>query len=145
MNVNQKNQCDSCAFKMTEDQSTLASERYVDEKYKVLRNLIGAPKKPRKIFVGGHDNRTETCFINSPNWPMNKGTQTQCDDFEGNNVSLLAALYSREMKFPTKPLHEAKSKKNNARNSTKKWYEKPTGIIGIGLFVVFFLSWLFIL
>ena len=135
MNTNQKSQCDYCAFKRTEDQSTLGAERRIEEKYKVLRSLINAPKKPRKMFIGGYDDMTETCFINSPNWPRKKSSQTHCNDFIENNLSLPDALKSRETKMLTEALHDAKNIKSNASNSTKKWYEKPIGIIGIGMFI----------
>jgi hypothetical protein len=94
MNTNQKTQCDSCAFKRTEDQTTLDAERRIEEKYKVLRNLNDAPKKPRIISVGGDDDKTETCFINSPLWPT-KAKEIYCPDRIDDCLSLETALNIR--------------------------------------------------
>jgi len=94
MNANQKSQCDSCAFKLTEDQSTLEADRRIEEKYKIFRNLNGAPKKPRIISVGGDDDKTETCFINSPLWPT-KANNIYCPDRIDDCLSLETALNIR--------------------------------------------------
>lgn len=133
MITNIKSQCDYCAFKHTEKQSTLDAEHEVEEKYSILRNLIGTPNKNRKISVGGDDDRTETCIINSPNWLMNKTTQTYCDDFIDNSISRSDALKSRDTILLSKVLHDATHVENDKHNSVKNWYEKPIGIIGITL------------
>jgi hypothetical protein len=100
MNTNDKSQCDYCAFLHLEDQSNILSERAVEEKHSVLRNLIGGPKKTRKISVGGDNAKTETCFINSPNWTPSKNNQTHCDDFRDNKkFSFSDAMRDRDAKI----------------------------------------------
>jgi hypothetical protein len=99
MNVNQKTQCDYCVFKVIDDQSTLDSERYVEEKYSVLRSLIGAPKKTRNIHVGGEDDKTETCFIDAPAWE-NRQENTYCPDkVDKDFMSFEEALGLRQSKL----------------------------------------------
>ena len=90
-------QCDSCAFKITEDQSTLESAVAIDKKYQVLHGLSDAPKKLRIIsasFGVPGDDKTETCFINSPLWPT-KAKETHCPDRVDDCLSLEIALSLR--------------------------------------------------
>jgi len=92
-----KTQCDSCAFRVVEDQSTLESDIAIENKYKVLRGLPNAPKKLRAITMGvGVEgvNKTETCFINSPLWPS-KVKDTYCPDRVDNCLSIESALSLR--------------------------------------------------
>lgn len=92
-----KTQCDSCAFHVVEDQSTLESDTAIDNKYKVLRGLPNAPKKLRSVTMGfGVEgvNKTETCFISSPLWPSKVGG-TCCPDRVDNFLSLESALSLR--------------------------------------------------
>lgn len=92
-----ESQCDSCAFRRVEDQSTLESDAAIENKYKVLRSLSGAPKKPRSVtwYVGVvGENKTETCFINSPLWPT-KVKDTHCPDRLDDCLSLETALSIR--------------------------------------------------
>lgn len=89
-----QSQCDSCAFKIAEDQSTIASDIAIENKYKVIRGLCGSPKKNRKVFIGGGDDKTETCFINSPLWPSKAGS-VHCPDRVDNCLSLESALSMR--------------------------------------------------
>lgn len=91
-----KTQCDYCVFKYTEDQSSIEKDHDVEGKHAILRSLPGAPKRPRKTFVGGDDDKTETCFINSPNWPLVQKSQIYCCDFVDEVLSLETALDLRE-------------------------------------------------
>jgi hypothetical protein len=90
-------QCDSCAFKVVEHQTTPESDIAVENKYKALRALSGAPKKMRivsiSIGVSGNE-KTETCFINSPLWPT-KVKETYCPDRIEDCLSLEIALSLR--------------------------------------------------
>ncbi len=89
-----KSQCDSCVFRVVEDQATLESAVTVDSKYEALRKLNGAPKKLRIMSVGGDDDKTETCHINSPLWPT-KAKDTYCPDRLDDCMSLETALSIR--------------------------------------------------
>lgn len=109
-------QCNYCAFNLTEDQSTIATERHIEEKYKTLRNLIDAPKKPRKIFVGGDDDKTETCFINSPNWVRRK-ENIHCPDRIDNSLSLQTALDLREARLANKLAEKANKRAEDANRT----------------------------
>jgi hypothetical protein len=90
-----KAQCDFCAFCVVEDQSTPESDIAIENKYKVLRGLSGAPKKPRVIDMalglGSETNKTQTCFINAPLWPTLAKT-THCPDRLDASLSLAEAL-----------------------------------------------------
>ena len=116
MSENQKTQCDYCAFNYTEDQSTLDSERDVENKYKVLRKLTGAPKKPRKISIGGCDDKTESCFVSSPYW-VRKKENIHCPDRIDNSLSLETALDLREARKANEHAREA----NRTALSAKTW------------------------
>jgi hypothetical protein len=90
-------QCDSCAFKIIEHQTTPESEIAVENKYKALRALNGAPKKPRIVSMSlgiAGDDKTETCFINSPLWPT-RVKNTYCPDRVEDCLSLENALSLR--------------------------------------------------
>lgn len=95
-------QCDSCAFKVTESQVELEDDVAVEDKYKVLRSLINAPKKPRVIdaSIGGEKteetDKTETCFINSPLWPIKAETDHCPDRVNSAFFSLETALSLRQ-------------------------------------------------
>jgi len=117
MNQNKKSQCDYCAFLYLEDQSNIRSERDVEEKYSVLRSLTDAPKKTRKISIGGDDAKTETCFINSPNWTPSKNNQTHCDDFIDNNIPRPDALKSRENEIAIRSL----ARGQDSSKQCKQW------------------------
>lgn len=106
----QKSQCDYCAFKTTEDQSSLMVAVNVEDKYKTLRGAKGAPKKPRIAHASntGEGDKTETCAANSSNWPQQPKKDTYCTDFIENNISLEAALSLREARMA-----HGTSKKNN--------------------------------
>lgn len=117
MNANQKSQCDYCAFKITEDQSILDANRNVEEKYSVLRSLSGAPKKPRIIHIGGDDDKTETCFINSPYWVRQK-ENIHCPDRIDNSLSLETALGFRLTELANKRAEEANSLARDANSIT---------------------------
>ena len=90
------NQCDHCVFKSVEDQSTPNAAKAVEDKYQAIRAATGAPEKPRYIFVGGDDDRTETCHIDSPSWKGRKET-IYCSDRvdSASGLSLEAALTLR--------------------------------------------------
>jgi len=119
MNANQKTQCDFCAFKITEDQSSLDSEHRIEEKYKVLRSLIDAPKKPRKMFIGGVDDKTETCFINSPNW-VRKKENVHCPDRKDDTLSLESALSFRLTELANKRASEANDLAREANSHARR-------------------------
>ncbi len=87
----QTSQCDSCAFKLIEDQSTEFAANFVEEKYRSIRGAKGAPKKSRNIFVGGDGEKTETCFIDSPEWER-RSENVHCPDRIDNTISLEMAL-----------------------------------------------------
>jgi hypothetical protein len=84
-------QCDSCAFLLREDQSTIEAAERVEAKYRAIREAEGAPRKPRRIHVGGDDDKTETCFIDSPTWPR-RNEDIYCPDRIDSTLSLEIAL-----------------------------------------------------
>ena len=95
-----KSQCDSCAFKISESQASLADNLAIDKKYEILRNLKKSPKKLRAVSVSigtiktDETDKTETCFINSPLWPS-RAKKIYCPDRLDNCLSLEAALSLR--------------------------------------------------
>ncbi len=91
-------QCDSCAFKFIEDQSSKSTARHIENKYQSLRNTKGAPKKTRNIHIGGNDDKTETCFIDSPIW-LKRNENIYCSDRLDNALSLETALDLREARL----------------------------------------------
>ena len=88
-------QCQYCAFLLTEDQNTEEKARFVEDKYRAIRSVKDAPPKTRHIFEGGPDDRTETCFINSPTWEQRKD-DIHCPDRIDNSLSMEVALALRE-------------------------------------------------
>lgn len=92
-------QCDSCAFRIIEDQSTPESCAEVDRKYQVLHAVGGHPKKLRNLtadMVYGND-KTETCYVDSPLWPS-KTRESRCPDRIEDCLSLETALGIRMTK-----------------------------------------------
>lgn len=95
-----KNQCDSCAFKISESQASPNDDTAVENKYKTLRNLKNSPKKDRAIYVSigiektEETDKTETCFINSPLWPEDAKT-IYCPDRVEDCLSIETALSLR--------------------------------------------------
>ena len=102
------NQCQYCAFKLSEDQSTEAKARFVEDKYSAIRGTKDAPPKPRVIHIGGNDARTETCFIDSPIW-IKREDDIHCPDRLDNSLSLEAALALRESRLSNDIARAAKS------------------------------------
>lgn len=100
-------QCRYCAFKLTEDQSTEAALKFVEEKYQAIRGIGGAPKKSRAIFVGGADERTETCFINSKTWKT-RNKEAHCRDRIDSALSLESAVALREVRASNQIAFDAK-------------------------------------
>jgi hypothetical protein len=91
-----KTVCDFCAFMLTEDQSTEATAaRLIESKYRTIREVQNAPKKARHLSVGGLDDRTETCFIDSPMWAK-RAENIHCPDRIDKVLSLETALDLRE-------------------------------------------------
>lgn len=111
----EQTQCDSCAFKLTEDQSTRVKDELIESKYQAIRGTKNAPKKSRNIFVGGDDNKTETCFIDSPTWD-NRKENIHCPDRIDNALSLETALDLREARKANCTAINALSIALNARN-----------------------------
>ncbi len=95
----QTTQCDHCAFKITEDQSTYYKDRFVAAKYDAIRATKNAPEVRRKLHLGlgdtDNNNKTETCFLNSSLFTLNKDN-IYCPDRVDNVVSLETALDLRE-------------------------------------------------
>ena len=104
--TNNQLQCDFCAFKLTEDQSTAANDRLIETKYRTLRGIKKGPKKTRIIHVGGNDDRTETCFIDSPMWDK-RNENIHCPDRLDNSLSLETALDLREARVANRTAREA--------------------------------------
>jgi hypothetical protein len=109
-------QCDICAFMLTEDQSTIAKTRLIESKYRTIREAINAPKKTRHLSVGGLDDRTETCVINSPMW-LKRKENVHCSDRVDSGSSLETALDLREASEANKLAREA----NVTALSAKIW------------------------
>jgi hypothetical protein len=105
--TNNFTQCDFCAFKLTEDQSKAAYTRLIENKYRTLREAKKAPKKTRNIFVGSSDDKTETCFIDSPMWEKRKDN-IHCPDRLDNSLSLETALDLREARMANRTALNAK-------------------------------------
>jgi hypothetical protein len=99
-------QCQYCAFKLSEDQTTEAKARFIEDKYSAIRGIKNAPQKPRHIFLGGNDSRTETCFIDSPTW-IKREEDIHCPDRLDNSLSLEAALALREARISNKFARDA--------------------------------------
>jgi len=116
MNTNQKSQCDYCAFKLTEDQLSPTTAKAIEEKYNIIRNAKGAPKKSRNIHVGGDDDKTETCFIDSPLWAKRK-QGVHCPDRIDNALSLETALDLREARLANEMARHA----NKIARDAKIW------------------------
>jgi hypothetical protein len=91
-------QCNYCAFRLTEDQSTEAKARFVETKYATLRGAVNAPRKSRVITVGiggPRVDKTETCFIDSSTW-VKREENIHCPDRIDHTLSLETALDLRE-------------------------------------------------
>jgi hypothetical protein len=102
-------QCDSCAFLITEDQSTIELERSIDKKHLMIHSLKGAPKNLRKLTVGfgvTGINKTETCFIRSPLFPS-KVNKIYCPDRVDSCLSLETALELRDARDARKIAFDA--------------------------------------
>lgn len=113
------NQCRYCAFKLSEDQSTDAKARFVEDKYSTIRGAKDAPQKPRTAFVGGNDDRTETCFIDSPIW-IKREDDVHCPDRIDNSLSLETALDLRESRLANKLAEEAITRADSANSLAKE-------------------------
>jgi len=113
MTINQT-QCDSCAFKLTEDQSTKVKAELIESKYQAIRGAKNAPVKSRNIFVGGDDDKTETCFIDSLIWAKRK-ENIYCPDRVDNALSLETALDLREARNANSIATNALSIARNAK------------------------------
>ena len=100
-------QCLYCAFKLTEDQSTVARALLVEDKYRAIRGVKGSPLKRRTISVGGSDDKTETCFIDSPVWEK-KNEDIYCPDRLDNSLPLESALALRESRISNRFARDAK-------------------------------------
>jgi|GEM_PF-5321468 len=131
------NQCQYCAFRLSEDQTTEAKARFVEDKYRAIRGAKDAPKKPRDIFIGGDDDRTETCFIDSPAWTKRKD-DIHCPDRIDDSLSLESALALREARLSNILARAA----NNIALDAKIWAIIAAIIATIAIIIPILLQWL---
>lgn len=115
---------------LTEDQSTKANERLIESKYRTIREVKNAPKKTRHLSVGGFDDRTETCFIDSPIW-VKRTDNIHCPDRIDKTLSLETALDLREAR-------EA----NTIARCAKNWAIFAAIIAIIAIIIPIVLPWL---
>ncbi|MHB1085080.1 MAG: hypothetical protein ACYCZA_09610 [Thiobacillus sp.] len=101
-------QCKYCAFKLSEDQSTKAKAIFVEDKYRALHDIKNAPVKSRTVTVGDGNDRTETCFIDSPTWSKRKD-DIYCKDKLDHSISLESALALREARISNRTALDAKT------------------------------------
>lgn len=113
-----KTQCDFCIFKHSEDQATGVNTYFIEEKYRILRSLNNSPKHPRLVSVGGANDRTETCLINSPFWENRK--ESYCTDRMDNTLSLETALDLREARKANREAEEANQLARDANSVARK-------------------------
>jgi hypothetical protein len=111
---------------LVEDQSTVATAERVEAKYRAIREAKGAPRKPRKMYAGGDDDRTETCFINSPTW-LRRNEEVYCPDWADSSLALETALDLRNAR-------SAISKANRANRLA--WFANILAIIAIIIAVI---------
>ena len=135
--ITKKTVCDFCAFMLTEDQSTEATARLIESKYRTIREVQNAPKKIRHLSVGGLDDRTETCFIGSPTW-IKREDDVHCSDRLDNSLSLEAALALRESRLSNNIARAAKSIAFDA----KIWAITAAIIATIAIAMPIVLEWL---
>jgi len=128
-------QCDFCAFKLTEDQSTKARVSLIESKYRAIRQVRNAPKKSRNIHIGGEDDKTETCFIDAPAWNKRK-ENIYCPDRIDNSLSLETALDLREARKANKLARDA----NRVALSAKIWAIIATIIAAIAIAAPYVIS-----
>lgn len=131
------NQCQYCAFKLSEDQSTEAKALFIEDKYRAIRGVKDASQKTRNIFAGGDDARTETCFIDSPTW-LKREDDIHCPDRLDNSLSLEAALALRESRLSNNLARAAKSIAFDA----KIWAIIAAIIATIAIAIPMVLQWL---
>jgi hypothetical protein len=116
---NHHTQCDSCLFKIIEDQANLEDDKSVEQKYSILRDLKCAPKRAISVSFGvprsEKTDKTETCILQSPIYPSKVKSEACPERIDSaSGLTLEAALSLKHSSAANRLAEEANSTASKA-------------------------------